>query len=313
MQTEIISSSDLEKAAQLLKAGELVAFPTETVYGLGAHAFQPKAIQKVFEAKGRPSDNPLIIHLSDISQIETVARDIPEELHSLAKAFWPGPLTVILKRHPSVPLIACAGLESVAVRIPNHAIAKELIVKVGAPLVAPSANLSGKPSATSARHVLEDFQGKIAGVIDGGEATIGIESTVVSLLEPASPLLLRPGSITKEDLERVMQRVVVIAGINQDKPISPGMKYRHYAPDAPIRLFRKWEELEQYLQQSLTKKRMLLSSKGDSSDHFSLSSRSLYALLRHADAEGYQEILVFCDEIIQNNIALMNRLKKAAS
>ena len=201
--TERLSPDQLQRAADLLKAGHLVAFPTETVYGLGAPIFSPEAIQSIFKVKGRPADNPLIAHVSSVEQVSRIALEIPEAFYRLAEVFFPGPLTVVLKRRPDVPSIVSAGLETIAVRMPSHPIALKLISLVDEPLVAPSANLSGMPSSTQAEHVLDDFDGKIAAVVDGGKTEIGIESTVINLLGE-TPILLRPGSISKEALEKVL-------------------------------------------------------------------------------------------------------------
>jgi len=320
MQTRIFSSAEISQAAELLKKGEIVAFPTETVYGLGGNVFSLEAIQKIYQVKGRPQDNPLIVHLSHIMDIERLAIAVPDEFYLLAEAFFPGPLTLVLKRNPNIPSSVCAGLNSIAVRMPAHPIAIDLISAVGNPLVAPSANISGKPSSTNLNHVLQDFQGKIAGVIDGGDCPLGIESTVLSLIDPAVPKLLRPGEITSNQIEKILKRK--ISSFEKEKDghlalVSPGMKYRHYAPNAPLRLFSSFLKLSAYIASVPFLKRMLLSSqKIENSfplcDCFFLSNQTLYNLLRQADEKGYEEVVVFCDEKILNNQALMNRLTKAA-
>lgn len=299
---------DLEHAAELLKKGHLVAFPTETVYGLGAAIFNSDAIASIFTAKGRPSDNPLIAHVSSLEQVEEIAEEIPERFYLLAKAFFPGPLTVVLKRKSHVPAIVSAGLPTIAVRMPSHPIARALIELVGQPLVAPSANLSGKPSATQAEHVLEDFEGKIAAVIDGGKTDFGIESTVISLLDDV-PVLLRPGAITREQIEEVLQcSLSTEAG---ERVMSPGMKYRHYAPRTPIKTFSTLSALEDYLTSHPSKKMILSAGPFEHPDHFLLTAKDFYALLRLADQKNYSEILVLCDDELQKQTALMNRLSKA--
>ncbi len=248
MSTEILSPEQVQRAAELIKAGRLVAFPTETVYGLGASIFDPEAIQALFQAKGRPSDNPLIAHVHSVSQVEEIAQEIPDDFYLLARQFFPGPLSVVLKKRACIPMIASGGLDSIAVRMPSHPIALALIASVGAPLVAPSANLSGKPSSTTLKHVLEDFDGKIAAVIDGGQTDVGIESTVISLLGPI-PVLLRPGSVTKEAIEEVLGVTLqVVSSSSSGSVLSPGMKYRHYAPRTPIRVFYALEDLSNHLQ-----------------------------------------------------------------
>lgn len=307
MRTLILTPEEIEKAATLLKEGELIAFPTETVYGLGAPIFNEKAIAKIFQAKGRPADNPLIAHISDLSQVDQIAVDIPPAFDVLADAFFPGPLTVILKRHSDVPLIASGGLDTIALRMPDHQIAQNLIAAVGQPLVAPSANRSGRPSSTKAAHVLSDFSGKIAGVIDGGDTEHGIESTVVSLLGN-EVILLRPGAIPPEDIEAVLGRKVVIG--DHKTPGSPGMKYRHYAPNIPVRVFGNLEELSENLRPGT----FVLLPKGERLDHNSvtlLNATTFYAELRHAEEKGFEEILIYMDKSVSKNLAFSNRILRA--
>lgn len=321
MDTPIFSAEDISLAAHLLRKNEIVAFPTETVYGLGGRLFSQEAIQNIYRIKGRPSDNPLIVHISLLEDIERLAQEIPSEFYLLAEAFFPGPLTIVLKRRPEIPSMICAGLQSIAVRMPAHPLALELISQVGEPLVAPSANLSGRPSPTLVKHVLQDFQGKIAGVLDGGPCDVGIESTVVSLLEPQFPLLLRPGKISQEWIEKILNRKINPIEKKSDRShllASPGMRYRHYAPKAMIRLFFTSSDYSSYLSMTMSpKKKMLVSSQKSSRlfeplEHFTLNNQTLYALFRQADEEDYEEIIVFCDEEISGNLALMNRLLKAA-
>lgn len=296
MTTQFLNSDDLDKAAAFIKAGELVAFPTETVYGLGASIFNPDAIQKIFQVKGRPSDNPLIAHIADLSDLSRIAIDIPDDFYRLSAAFFPGPLTLVLKRHPQVPALVSAGLDTIAVRQPSHPIAQALIRLVGDPLVAPSANLSGKPSSTNAQHVLEDFSGKIAAVIEGGSAEIGIESTVVSLTH--EPTLLRLGQITAEEIEAVLGRKLAKAGSHT--PIaSPGMKYRHYAPLAKVLLFPTLDALRASLDTG--KKQWIVPAP---------TPQNLYAELRRADLEGCQEVLIHLSE--STSPALRDRILRAS-
>ncbi len=312
-----LSSDQLESAAEFLKNGELVAFPTETVYGLGAQIFLSDAIEKIFKVKGRPADNPLIVHACTIEQIEQVAQRIPDLFFTLADHFFPGPLTIVLKRNPQVPAIVSAGLDTVAVRIPSHLLARKLISLVGAPLVAPSANLSGKPSSTQTEHVLEDFDGKIAAVIDGGKTEIGIESTVISLVHK-NPILLRPGAISKEGLEKVLgMPVEVISSQYQGPVISPGLKHRHYCPLTPVKLFNSEQEAYVYLAANAHKKHLFIARQPLSSplahvNHFPLSMEGFYAGLRLADQCNYEEIVLFCDQEIQQLGGLMNRILRAA-
>lgn len=301
---------DVERAAQWIREGEVVAFPTETVYGLGAAVFNSAALAKIFALKKRPPDNPLIVHIAALAQIDEIATAIPPIFYSLARAFFPGPLTVILKRHPRVPAIVSGGMESIAVRMPSHPIALALIAAVGEPLAAPSANLSGKPSPTQCEHVLEDFAGKIPAVIDGGQTEFGIESTVISLLSDP-PILYRPGSITKQQIEEAIGISILEAGETK-QVLSPGMKYRHYCPVTPLILCASEEKLRAVVQRE--KRPMVLTRHKQfwAGEHFTLSASELYRLLRFADAEGYSAICVLCDEELLRDAALKNRLFRAA-
>lgn len=317
--TELLQEDQLERAAELLKQGEIVSFPTETVYGLGACIFSPKACEKIFIAKGRPCDNPLIAHISHFAQVEQIAKNLPEDFFLLYEAFFPGPLTVVLEKTEAVPSIVSAGLQSIAFRMPSHPTALKLIELVGEPLVAPSANLSGRPSSTDYRHVEHDFQGKIAAIVQGTSSEIGIESTVISLLGN-QPVILRPGHITKQQIEKVLGKEVDVAKMNEKHSgpvLSPGMKYRHYAPEAKVFLFRSLHEIKEHVEKSPSfTKRLILSSEPNSSikdcAYFPLSAKTLYAALRQADAERASEVLVLLNEKTLHNLALMNRLIKAA-
>ena len=236
------SASDmaqLKVAGQILAQGGLVAFPTETVYGLGGDAMNPKASEKIYAAKGRPSDNPLIVHIASLDALKVLAREIPENAMALAKAFWPGPMTMIFKKQDCVPYETTGGLDTVAVRFPSHPVAKELILASGTYIAAPSANTSGRPSPTTAQHVFEDMDGRIDAIIDGGQVNIGIESTIVDVTGDV-PMILRPGYITKEMLEKVVGKVTIDPAIIDDnlmkgvRPKAPGMKYKHYAPKGDL-------------------------------------------------------------------------------
>jgi L-threonylcarbamoyladenylate synthase len=225
-------------AAHFLQENEVVALPTETVYGLGGNAESDVAVEKIYAAKGRPSDNPLIIHIGDKKQIHAFVREIPEKAELLMETFWPGPLTIIFKKKSGVlSNKATAGLDSVAVRMPDHPVALALLKKCLLPIAAPSANSSGKPSPTNAQHVIDDLDGKIAGVLDGGSTGVGVESTVLDCTEDI-PVILRPGGVTKEQLEAVVGEVHLDAALIDEasKPKAPGMKYQHYAPNAPLYL-----------------------------------------------------------------------------
>lgn len=233
-----IDIEQMQEAGELIASGELVAFPTETVYGLGGDALHPEAAKKIYEAKGRPSDNPLIIHIAEVSDLERVAKEVPPQAKKLADAFWPGPLTMIVWKKDEVPYATTGGMDTVAVRMPDHPVALELIRQSGKLIAAPSANTSGRPSPTEASHVMEDLEGRIAMVLDGGSVGIGIESTIIDLTEP-TPMILRPGYITPQMLSDVLGEEVIIdpgiiAADDTTKPKAPGMKYKHYAPKADM-------------------------------------------------------------------------------
>ncbi|MEH7333346.1 L-threonylcarbamoyladenylate synthase [Neobacillus drentensis] len=232
------SNPQIVDAANFLRENEVVALPTETVYGLGGNAESDEAVAEIFAAKGRPGDNPLIIHIADKEQLSRFVSEVPRTAEVLMDAFWPGPLTIVFNKKEGVlSEKATAGLSTVAVRMPDHPVALALLKSCGLPIAAPSANSSGKPSPTSAEHVLDDLNGKIAGVLDGGPTGVGVESTVVDCTE-AVPVILRPGGVTKEQLEAVIGEVRVDPALTDEasKPKSPGMKYKHYAPNAPLYL-----------------------------------------------------------------------------
>lgn len=233
-----IDDSKIKEAAALIRAGELVAFPTETVYGLGADALHADASRKIYAAKGRPSDNPLIVHISKFEDLVFIAKEVPEQAKKLSDAFWPGPLTMVVRKNDKVPYETTGGMDTVAVRMPNHPVALRLIEESGCLIAAPSANTSGKPSPTEASHVALDMDGRIPMILDGGSVGIGIESTIIDLTEDV-PMILRPGYITKEMLEDVLGETVcvdpgIIAADSTKKPKAPGMKYKHYAPKADL-------------------------------------------------------------------------------
>ena len=238
IKTQLLTEKDIEAAAAILRAGSLVGIPTETVYGLGANGLDPAAVRRIFEAKGRPQDNPLILHIPDPSWLERYCRDVPAAARRLAEQFWPGPLTMILPRRALVPDEVTCGLETVGVRCPDHPVTLAIIRAAGVPVAAPSGNRSGRPSPTCARHMLEDMEGRIQAVVDGGPCGVGVESTIVDLTLPV-PRLLRPGGLPLEALEAVLGRVDVDRAVTAplspgEKPRAPGMKYRHYAPRAPV-------------------------------------------------------------------------------
>lgn len=235
-----IDRNKMKDAAEIIAQGGLVAFPTETVYGLGADALHPEASMKIYAAKGRPSDNPLIVHIAKFEDLESIAKEVPEQARKLADAFWPGPLTMIVWKNEKVPYETTGGMDTVAIRMPNHPVALELIRQSGCLIAAPSANTSGKPSPTEAAHVKKDLDGKIPMILDGGAVGIGIESTIIDLTED-TPMILRPGYITQQMLEDVLGEEVkvdpgIIASNSLKKPKAPGMKYKHYAPKADLTL-----------------------------------------------------------------------------
>jgi len=303
-------NESISTASKLLQNDNLIAFPTETVYGLGACVFNTKQVQKIFETKGRPSDNPLIVHISSIEAVHTVASMVPDEFYTLAKVFFPGPLTIVLPKKKSVPDIVSAGLPSVAVRMPKHSLALSLITKVGQPLVAPSANISGKPSPTTALHVLEDFDGKISAVLDGGSCSIGIESTVLSLLDITKPMILRPGSISKQSIESVLGKSILFA-TGTEISHSPGTRYRHYSPNATISLTKELSGIEC----NGTEKVILTSDVTvvNNTTHRLLSTQTLYSEFRRADTMNISEIVIVISPDIELNVGLLNRIEKAVS
>ena len=232
------SAADIAQAGRLLAGGEVVGIPTETVYGLAANALDEAAVAKIFAAKGRPQDNPLIIHISALEQLEDLAEEISPAVWQMAEQFWPGPLTMVVKKKDIVPDRTSAGLDTVGIRMPSHPVARAIIDAAGVPLAAPSANTSGKPSPTTARDVLDDMNGKIPAIVDGGACTVGVESTVVDMTGEF-PQILRPGAITEEMIRVAMGAVstdrATLEGLSDDAKVrSPGMKYRHYAPKAPV-------------------------------------------------------------------------------
>ncbi len=229
-------AASIEEAARLIKEGEVVAFPTETVYGLGANCFDEKAVKKIFKAKGRPADNPVIVHVASIEQVSDVAENISVDARDLMKRFWPGPLTLVMKKRDEIPKGVTAGLDTVAVRMPNHHVAQAIIEQAGVPIAAPSANLSGKPSPTTAQTVLSDMDGKIPLIIDSGPCEVGIESTVLDVSGPI-PKILRPGMVTGEMINDVIG--VVDTGTDKSKKVrSPGVKYDHYQPKAKLTIIK---------------------------------------------------------------------------
>lgn len=232
-----INLNELDKQAQLLREGKTVIFPTETVYGLGANALDEQAVKKIYEAKGRPSDNPLIVHIYKKEEVYELAKDISKKAEDVMQKFWPGPITLILNKKNIVPYKTSGGLDTVAIRMPSHKIAREIIRMAGIPIAAPSANISGRPSPTKAEHVYEEMNERVDGIVLGGDCDFGLESTVVDFTSEI-PMILRPGSITKEDLEKVIGNVILDPSLEKKednkKAKAPGMKYTHYSPNADV-------------------------------------------------------------------------------
>lgn len=238
MKTKRLTENDIDEAAAILRDGGLLGIPTETVYGLGANGLNEEAVAHIFEAKGRPQDNPLILHVPSADHLERYCKEIPLTAYQLAEAYWPGPMTMILKRKPIVPDVVTAGLDTVGMRCPSHPLCHAILEAADVPVAAPSGNTSGRPSPTTAAHMWEDMDGKIDAIVDGGPCSVGVESTIIDLTETPARLL-RPGGITLEQLEAVLGEVAVDPAVTRlmgagEKPKAPGMKYRHYAPKAPV-------------------------------------------------------------------------------
>ena len=342
MKTEILKISSLETdrdkikfAASILKKGGLVAFPTETVYGLGANALDSSAVGNIFKAKSRPSDNPLIAHVSNMDMVYKLAKNVPEIAKQFMHNFWPGPLTLVMDKTEIVPQIVTAGLDTVGIRMPSHPVALALIEEAGVPVAAPSANTSGKPSPTTAEHVISDLSGKVDVIIDSGNADIGLESTVLDVTsEP--PMILRPGGITFEQLSAVAGNIVidkaVMDGQSVQKPKAPGMKYRHYAPNAKLIIIKgsldktveKIRELSDSYKQKGLKVGILATKQTKDmyagTDVFSLGDRNnpseiaatFFYALREFDKRNVDIILAEAIERTGIGFAVMNRMMKAA-
>ena len=329
------SKQDIETAGKLLKDGELVAIPTETVYGLAADALNGEAVANIFKAKGRPMDNPLIVHIADLSQVDDLVAFVPPVLEDLAKAFWPGPLTVILEKSDLIPDEVSAGLDTVAIRMPSHPVARAIIKAAGTPLAAPSANTSGMPSPTTAAHVLHDMDGKISAVVDGGPCEVGVESTVLTLCTRV-PRILRPGRVTPEDLFDVLGDVDVddaVLGQLAEGAVaaSPGMKYKHYSPKAEVYIVDgSAEGFAKYVNEKVAERAAdeaavaALVFDGEESlvncvtlpfgaeDDSLGQAEHLFDDLRRADELGVSDIYVRCPSAEGVGLAVMNRLLRAA-
>ncbi len=334
METLLLSASDpktASTAANLIRNGELVAIPTETVYGLGANGLDEKAVARIFEAKGRPQDNPLILHICGAEQMELFCHHIPQKAYDLAEQFWPGPLTMVLPARDCVPKRTTGGLSTVAVRCPDNDVTREIIRLSGVPVAAPSANISGKPSTTTAEHVRHDHNGKIAAIVDGGSCRVGLESTIVDLTEE-HPRLLRPGGVTPEELIAVLGDLVVdkavTAQIDKDEVVkAPGMKYRHYAPSEPVVIVSgSREKAAEYIRRHFEPGDRVLCfeeelplyedcnplSYGREADVNTLSA-GLFAALRELDDPAIHQVYARCPVGGGVAYAVQNRLKKAAA
>ena len=334
MQTLILSADAPDTpalAAKIIQQGGLVAIPTETVYGLGANGLEESAVARIFLAKGRPQDNPLILHVAQPSDMEKFCHHIPAAAYALAEAFWPGPLTMVLPARDIVPKATTAGLSTVAVRCPDNAVTREIIRLSGVPIAAPSANISGKPSTTTAQHVLHDHNEKIKTIVDGGPCRVGVESTIVDLTD-RRPRLLRPGGITPEQLIGVLGDLVVdkavTAQIDKDAVVkAPGMKYRHYAPQEPVVIVAgSREKAAAYIHRHFTPGDRVLCfeeelplyrdcaplSYGMEADTSTLSA-GLFAALRELDDPSIHQVFARCPEGGGVAYAVQNRLKKAAA
>lgn len=334
MKTLLLPAEDIQApviAAKIIKSGGLVALPTETVYGLGADGLNPEAVAKIFQVKGRPQDNPLILHIADAQMLDVLCHHVPESAYRLAEKFWPGPLTMVLPARELIPKCTTAGLPTVAVRCPDNAVTRKVIRLSGVPIAAPSANISGKPSTTSAQHVLDDHNGKIPLIVDGGNCRVGVESTIVDLTEER-PRLLRPGGITPEQLTEVLGDLVVdkavTAQIDKDAVVkAPGMKYRHYAPQCQVVIVSgSREKAAAYIRSHYTSGDRVLCfteelalyegcaplAYGKESDVSTLSA-GLFAALRQLDDPAVQKVYARCPVGSGIAYAVQNRLKKAAA
>ena len=331
MNTEKLTTADIERGAEIIRNGGLLAIPTETVYGLGADGLNPDAVKRIFEAKGRPQNNPLILHVPDASWLERYCLEIPDAAYVLAAAFWPGPLTMILKAKDIVPRVTTGGLDTVGMRCPQHPATRAVIMAAGTPISAPSANTSGRPSCTTAQDVWEDMHGKIEGIMDGGPCSVGVESTILDLTcDP--PCLLRPGGLPLEEIEEVLgrklpiDRAVTAQMKPGERPKAPGMAYRHYAPRAPVTavegdpalsaayIRRQCREntgvicFDEFASQFEGFEVQLLGSFSDKRTQ----ARRVFDALRYFDSTDVNEIYAQCPDSSGLGLAIGNRIKKAA-
>ena len=333
MQTQVlpVNEQSIALAARLLQQGELVALPTETVYGIAADARNGAAVRKIFAAKGRPQDNPLIVHICGMQMLRGIVAEVPPRARKLAAAFWPGPLTMVMPRGEEVSDVTCAGLDTVGVRMPSHPVVQAVIRASGVAFAAPSANLSGKPSPTNAQDTLADMDGRLPLILDGGESAVGVESTVVSVTGE-HPVLLRPGYITKEQMEAVLGEEVQVSPAILEKlkegevARSPGMKYKHYAPKAQVTILQgDFAAYRQYVVQHAGPGVWALCFDGEGAqlpvpyieygrDHDGAAqAHHLFAALRELDRNGAQIVYARCPEQDGVSMAVYNRLIRAAA
>lgn len=330
MKTRLLTGQDIEAAAAILRDGGLLGIPTETVYGLGANGLNPEAVRRIFEAKGRPSDNPLILHIPEPSWLERYCHDVPDTAYTLAEKFWPGPLTMILPRRETVPDAVTCGLDTVGIRCPDHPVTLAVIRAAGVPAAAPSGNRSGRPSPTCAAHMLEDMDGRIDAIVDGGPCGVGVESTIIDLTV-TPPRLLRPGGLPLEALEAVLGEVAVDRAVLSplsagEKPRAPGMKYRHYAPKAPVTVVTgEGGRTARYIRERLGKHTGVicfdeyagqfpgcaLQTIGSARDPAE-QARRVFDALRSFDGTSVEAIYAQCPDDAGLGLAVANRLKKAA-
>lgn len=333
MQTQVmpVNEESIRLAAELLQQGELVALPTETVYGIAADARNPQAVEKIFLAKGRPQDNPLIVHICGMEMLHGLVSEVPRRALRLAEAFWPGPLTMVMPRGPEVADVTCAGLDTVGIRMPSHPVVQAVIRASGVAFAAPSANLSGRPSPTNAADTLADMDGRLPLILDGGESDVGVESTVVSVCGE-HPVLLRPGYVTKEQMEEVLGEEVLVshAILERLKPgetaRSPGMKYKHYAPKAQVTILKgSFEQYKAFLQDHAGPGVFALCFTGEGKDlpvpsieygtdrDGASQAHRLFAALRECDKAGAQVVYARCPLSSGVSMAVYNRLLRAAA
>ena len=330
-ETKMLSSgeSSIKEAVKLLKNGEVVGMPTETVYGLGANALDENAVRKIFTAKGRPADNPLIVHISDFEMIKPLVKEIPELAHKCAEEFWPGPLTMIMPKSNIIPSVTSGGLDSVGIRMPSHKTARAIIEKCGFPIAAPSANLSGSPSPTTAGHVFNDMNGRIPAIVDGGFSAVGVESTVISF-ENDAIRILRPGFISAEDLKEITPNVIIDKGViaqleNGAVARSPGMKYKHYAPKADITIIDgSLDAFRSYVAKNKCNGLICMTFSDSDCDGLGVRTLSygdtdekqahlLFDTLRELDNIGAKKVFARCPRKDGVGLAVYNRLLRAAA